>query len=349
MALFPVLEIEKSVQVQDKTRISAVKCYVTAGLETIENVSLEMGTGGTSIVLTPIGSPTPAAVAQDDWYTDWEWSSWSFDVDSNHNKIDIEQGGVSYVATIATAVYATQGSLATAIQTALNASGASGTFTVSIDEMQRLVIENTEAFKLLIETGENRYYGLLQHLGFEFDTDSSTSIKALPIEYGLKKITLSIDDGTNPAVTQSVYQKVYTEFGDRLFASDDELSHHEQDIRKWVPYGKSTFKYIHRRVVALIFEWLAKNGYQNADRKKFTKWDIKDLKEVRDWAVFMALKLIMEGNSNAVGDVFDLKARKYSSLETAARSRFLSIDIDQDGSVDFDENLRLFSANVFRR
>jgi hypothetical protein len=349
MALFPVLEIENSVQVKDKTRISAIKSYVTTGLEVIENVSVEMGSGGTSIVLTPIGSPTPEAKAQDEWFTDWEWSSWSFDVDSNHNKIDIEQAGALYVATIASATYSTQSALASAIQTALNASGASGTFTVSVDETQKLVISNTESFKVLIETGENRFNGLLQHLGFEYDSNDSTEVKALPIEYGLKKITLSIDDGTNPAVTQAIYQKVYTEYGDRLFASDDELAQHEQDIKKWVPYGKNSFKFIHRRVVALIFEWLAKNGYQNSDRKKFTKWDIKDLKEVRDWAIFMALRLIMEGNSNAVGDIFDLKATKYSSLEIAARSRFLSIDIDQNGSVDFDENLRLFSINVFRR
>lgn len=350
MAYFPVLEIEDKVQVGDKTRLSGVKSFVSTGGDPIVNVSVEPGAGATPIVLSPLGSPTPATTDAETWFTDWQWSDWAFDVDASNNKIDIEEASSLYVGTVAVANYTSVSSLVSAIQSALNAMGASGTFTVTIDEAQKIRVESTVPFEILNYTGANRFNGILKHLGFgEPDSGISNYHVGSPVEYGLRKITLSIDDDTNPAETLSFYQKVYTEYGDKLFSSDFDLKTHEEDILKWVSPGRSSFKDVHRRVQDLIFEYLAGHGYIKSTDEKFTKWDIKDHKELRDWATYMALQLIMEGCSNAVDDVFYRKAQKYSGLAIQARNRFVAIDIDGDGVVQSDEQLRLHSINLYRR
>lgn len=350
MAFFPVLEIEDKVQVNDKTRLSGTKSFTSTGADPLVNVSITPGGAGTPIVLSPLGSPTPATTESDKWYTDWQWTSWAFDVDASNNKIDIEEAGSVYVATVTPSAYTSVSSLVAAIQSALNAAGAVGTFTATVDEAQKIKIESTVPFEILNYTGDNRFNGLLQHLGFSpADSGISNYHIGSPVEYGLRKITLSVDDDTLPAETISLYQKVYTEYGDRLFSSDFELKNHEEDILKWVSPGRSSFKDVHRRVQEMIFEYLAGHGYIKATDEKFTKWDIKDSKELRDWATAWALQLIMEGSSNAVDDVFDRKARKYSSQAIQARNRFLAIDINGDGVVESDEQLRLHSINLFRR
>ena len=353
MALFAALEIESKVQVKDKTRLSALKCYKTPDALPIVNVSVTPGATGSAIALTPIGSPTAVAQEQDLWYTDFEWASWTFDVDSTNNKIDIEVGGSLYVATLTPATYTTEALLMAEIETALNASGSGLTFTMSIDELKRLTFSADGAFKLLPYTGVNRLNGLLKHIGFEdsLDTDSSTEVSGLPIEYGLRKITLDIDDDdVVPVTSQSVmYQKVYTELGDNLLSADFDLQKHEEDILKWVGPGRNTFKDVHRRVLDLILEYLAGEGYLSGDRKKLTKWDLVVKKDLRDWATYFALYLIFEGNSNAVDDIFGQKAVRYYTLMVKSRSRYISVDLDADGKADSDENLRLGTINLYQR
>ncbi len=344
MAMFPALELEAEVQVNDKTRLSGTKSFVSKGETAITTVTITPGATGSAVTVSGTG------LTSDDWYTDWQWTSWSFDIDSTNNKIDIEEGGSNYVATVSTSTYTSVSSLVSAIQTALNLAGASGTFTVTTDELSKITIASTVAFKLLPHSGDNRLNGLLKHVGFDLmdDTDSSLSQVGMPVEYGMKKVTLSVNNGTG-AVTIGLYQKVYLESGDRLFSTDSDMERHEEDIRKWVPLGRSSFKDIHRRAQAMILDWISQQGYVNSDRKTYTKWDLYDLSQVKEWATFLALQLIFEGNSNAVDDVFDKKAKKYASMALASRNRFLAIDIDQDGKIDFDENLRLHVGSIFRR
>ena len=63
----------------------------------------------------------------------------------------------------------------------------------------------------------------------------------------------------------------------------------------------------------------------------------------------LVLSLIFEGISNATDDVFDKKAKKYSSKAIEARNKFLTIDLNADGKLDLDESLRLNVGELFRR
>lgn len=346
--IFPIVEIEKEIQIGDKTRISAMKSFVSLNSLPIEEVSIALGMGATPIVISPVGIvPTTSEL----WYTDWIWTAYAFDLDSTCNKIDFEEAGVAYVATVATLSYSSVSDIATAMQTALNAAGATGTFTVSVDENYKITIASTVAFKLLLHTGVSKYSSLLPHVGFNgYDTVDSLSQIGMPVEYGRRKITVTCGDSSvDPDVDLVTYQHVFTEYGDRLFCSDDDLLRHEEDLLKWVIDGRSSHKDQIRRAQKIIIDSLLASGYVNAYHQAYTKWDILDLGQVREWSTYLALQLIFEGNSNAVDDIFDRKAKKYSSLVVTAKNRYLSLDIDKDGKIDFDENLRLQTINLFRR
>ena len=143
---------------------------------------------------------------------------------------------------------------------------------------------------------------------------------------------------------------VISEDTDDLYSSDAKLKDHESDILKFVPDGKATFKNIHRRVQTLILAWLDKEGYVDAQGNKFTKAALVDISEVTEWATFMALRLIFEGVSNAVDDIFAKKSSDYESLEKFHRERaVLRIDVDGDGVVSNGEQIDIRSAILVRR
>lgn len=340
MPMFPILEIEEKVQLVDKTRFSGIKSFTSKGETAISSVTITPGTGSTAISVFNSD--------QREWFTDFGWTSWSFDVDSSNNKIDFSEGSTLYSATIASAVYSSVTLLAIAIQTALNSAGGAGVFTLSTDENDKITFGSTVQFKLLGASGVNRYAGMLKHLGVSYDTDSALNYTSPVVEYGLKKVTLTVNNSSTP-VSSVFYQKVYTANGDCLFSSDSELVAIEEDILKWVPPGRSSFLDVHRKAQQQIMDWINAQGYRTTDDKPFTKFDVVDKSQVRQWAIYLALELIFEGNSNAVDDIFSKKSKSYNSKAISARNKFVQMDIDGSGSIDSDETLRLNSGSLFRR
>lgn len=337
MAIFKVLEIEESVQTSDKTRLSASKAYVSKGTSAITKVEIKPGADESFVDVFVANKP-------EDWYLDWQFDAWTFDIDSTNNKVDFSEGSSSYVATLTSGTYNSLSTLATEIQTQMNA--ASSGYTVSVTGVQSLKFENAAQFKLLAKSGDNENVGILKHLGFEEDTESDNEQVGI-VEYAIKKITLQI---TATAVeSTSFYIKVYNEYGDRLFSNDSNLQIHEDQILKWVSRGRSSFKNVHRRAQKIMIEWLDGNGYVDAFQGSFNKWSFVDLSDVKDWATYMALRLIFEGISNANDDIFAKKAQRYASMESQARNRYLKIDIDKDGILSTDEYARIRTGNLFTR
>jgi len=340
MALFPVLEIEKAVQLNDKTRLDGSKSFVSRGATAISTLTVTPGVGE-----TPISVYDSAEVLN--WYLDWKFSSFKLDVDSTNNKIDFKEGGAELTATVADGSY-TLSTIATAIETAMNAAG--GTYTVTIDKDEKMTITGLVAFTLLPLGGTNRDTSTLPHLGFKQDfTVADIDHEGAVMDAWIRKVTLTAGDGATTA-TESKYIKVLQETGDALFSNDSDLVSHEHDILKYVPPGRSSFKQTHRRVQELILAWLDEQGYVNVFGHKFTKFDIKDVEEVRQWATAMALKLIFRSVANAIDDVFSEKAKEYAIQEIVHRNRaVLRIDIDEDGEVDSHEQLGIGSGTVVRR
>lgn len=337
MALIPILSHEGIVQVYDKTRLDATRSFYTTGETAISTLTIKPGLDGPTINIYNADSSR--------WYTDWAWTSQTFDIDSTNDKIYYSEGGTDYTATVLPSTY-TVSTLCTAIKAALElASG--GTFSVTIDSTNnKITIAKSNARFVL--KGTEDYNALLPHIGFEELTSSSDSHTGMPVEYGIKKIALVANNG-GTAVTYYFYQKVLSVSGDWLFSGDIDLISEESSILKYLPVGKSSFLFMHRRAQEKILEWLDQNGYVNVYEKKFTKFDFINIDEVRTWSKYLCLELIFRDFGNAKDDVFKSKADYYEKLAIAARSKVvLRIDVNEDGIVDPDTSPDPWSGSMVR-
>ncbi len=210
MAIFKVLEFEEAVQVSDKTRLNASKSYVSKGTAAITAVTIKPGADATALSVF--------ATTQADWFLDWQYDSFAFDIDSTNNKIDFKEDGVALVATLTDGTYSVS-SLLVEIETQLGAAGAFN-YTVTIDIENKIHIEADGNFELLPVNGDNKAVQILKHIGFTEDTTDAIVQIGKPFEYGIRKITLSVTSGTGGGAvteTKDFYQKVYSEEGDYLF------------------------------------------------------------------------------------------------------------------------------------
>lgn len=235
MAIFPVIESEDTVQLNDKTRIDATKSFATQDESSINVVKIKASSGEDFISIS--------STTSSDWYLDWQYS-------------------------------------------------ASGTHTITV----------------LVEAG-------------------AASASA--------QFTKTIS-----AVTAA---------SDNLYSNDNDLRVHEPDILQYVPDGRSSFLNIHRRAQELMIDWLNRQGFVDDNANPLTKSAVITTSEVREWSTFLTLKLIFEGLSNAIDDIFAAKAKRYHRKMTESRKRALvRLDLNGDGTQDDLEGLDLANGRVFR-
>lgn len=349
MALIPDIQFPDKAQIGEKVRFDGSKSYVTKGSNPITTMTVATFEGASTI------SIFDADV--DERYLDYTYYNSVFfttDIVAGINdKIDFNEGGAQLTATVAAGAAKSLSTLASDIKTAMDSAGAN-TYTVSYDDFNKITISADGNFELMTGTGTNQADSLLPQIGFPFRYDGKdeafgNTITGNRTEYVLKEIELTIGDGASTATMQK-YLMLYDKDGDALFSDDSMLRASEPDILKWTPDGYNSWNYVHRESQELIIAWLDEKGMVNSDGKKFVKADIVDIEEFRQWSKFMTLRIIFEGLSNAVDDIFAQKAIKYGSLESQHKNRALiRIDIDGDGKIDNSEHVRIHSVDLFRR
>jgi hypothetical protein len=128
---------------------------------------------------------------------------------------------------------------------------------------------------------------------------------------------------------------------ENLFSDDAALQINESNIMSFLREGRNSFLDVHRRAQAIILDWLDAQGIHDDDDVRLTSAAIVDTQEVKEWATFVALRLIFEDASNAVDDIFSQKAEHYEAREIAARNRAKGIILDLDGDGEADETDRV--------
>ncbi len=346
MALFAALNLEKKVQINDKTRLDGVRSFTSKNANTL-----------TSMTIKPGGDQTAISVFNSDVenrYLDWQFTVFEVDIDATNNKINFKEGGAELTATLTSATY-TLAALATEIKTQLDAAGAL-TYTVSFSDDDKITISAPTAFSLLPNTGSNRLVSILPVLnlapraGFddrEFDnitTVTSKRVRSLP-----RAITVTIGDGDNTeAITK--YIELASVAGDNLFSNDQDLRAHKNSILDWLPDSRNSFLHIHRRSQELILDRLNKNGYIDIDGHPLTVDAIIQKDDVKEWSIYMSLRIIHDELSNDPDDDFFSKARGFQKSEETHRERvILRLDLDNDGKVDIGEGVQILGGNVVRR
>lgn len=336
--IFPHLEIEQKVQINDRSRLNAAKSFVSAGSDPLTSVLIKPGADETAVEVFNADS--------EQWFLDWEFTSWKIDIDSSNNKLDFSEGGSPLVATLSSGTY-TLATLLTQTKTQMDAAGVN-TYTLTSDENDKITISSTGGFGLLPVTGDNRPNGILPVLGFLVDTDSSSEQTGKRVESLPRRLTVTCTDGAETEA-RTITIQVYSVEGDKLFSNDADLRLHEADILKYVPPGRNTFMDVHRRSQEKILKWLDKEGYVDAFEKKFTKAAIVDIDEVKEWSTYISLRLISEGIRTGDEDIWTSKAKSYKGYEVEARNRaVLRLDINQDGTIDLGEQVRISTGEIYR-
>jgi hypothetical protein len=164
-----------------------------------------------------------------------------------------------------------------------------------------------------------------------------TSNKYLDWQYatnGTKSVIVRITTDGAP-VTFSKDIEVLSIADDKLFSGDAELVPHEPDVLQYTREGRNSFLDVHRTAQDRILTWLDEHRIWDDNGDRLTKAAIIDLEEVNDWSKFLTLKMIFEGLSNAIDDIFHEKAMRYESMMVSARNR-ASLRLDRDGDGEED-------------
>ena len=196
--------------------------------------------------------------------------------------------------------------------------------------------EATESFVDVTSTGNNRERNWF--LDWEYSGASRT------VDVTVRVTT----DGSPVTFTESI--SVLTAADDYLFSDDYDLLVKEEDITKWLPDGRTSFKYKHRQVQTMIVEDFNERGVVDTDGEKLTKAAFVEIDEVRQWSLNMVLSLIFKDNSNVVGDIYDQKANEYMSEALTHKHRaFYRLDLDGDGNISRGEQSPFRTVDIVRQ
>lgn len=168
---------------------------------------------------------------------------------------------------------------------------------------------------------------------------------------GTKTITLSLNDGSG-LVTVTKDIEIVSAATDALFSTDADLIPHEDDILKWLPDGRSSWNYMHRKAQDLILKELYKSRIYADDGSMLTSAEVIDVNEVKEWSLFKTLEMIMNFTSNKPDDVFRQKAQYYGSKEHEWMNyalNSLKLDFNKDGELTDSEEKRDFRTSAILR
>jgi hypothetical protein len=337
MSIISILELEEKIQINDKTRLNCAKSFVTPDETALTDLTIAAGLDASpiSVFSTNVKSR----------YLDWAYAARTFDIDSTNNKVYFTTKDGPFISTLAGGTY-NLSTLCLEFVAAMNAANP-GSYSVTFDSREKLTFSKVGSnIAMLGSRGPNN---ILPHVGFNDDTEFKSSSVGLPIEYGIKKITLTAVNASGTNVSY-YYQKVYNVLGDHLYSTDQDLLQHESDVTKYVQDGRSSFLNVHRRAQSLIVEWLDQNGFIDTNGKKFTKFAITDVTEVSAWSKYIALELIFRDFGNAKDDVFKEKADRYEKLAINSRQRaILRLDKDGDGKPDVDSSPDSWTGSLYRK
>ncbi len=331
MALFPVVIAENELQMNDKTRIDCSMSFASKGSPEVSTVTVLPYSGATAVSVFDSD--------KENWFLDWSYSDFKIDVTTENDDIVFDVAGTEYSANLTVASY-TLANYATHVASVMTTAHG-GTFSASTSGYN-VTITGPASFSFKASSVSTQLLAKL---------DEPKIIHGPKlIEYGQRLVTCTVSDSEGNSASSTQFVNVYSQEGDKLFCTDQDLVSHESDILKWVAPGRASFKNIIRRSQKLIIAWMDEKGYVDAYGYKYTKAAFVDIEEVRQWSIFMSLRIIFESMSNSVDDVFSVKSKKYEALEQGARQRaVLRVDFDNDGVVDLNEGVGISSGSLFRR
>lgn len=154
------------------------------------------------------------------------------------------------------------------------------------------------------------------------------------------KVRLEISTATPETKVKDYSITVVTEADDNLQSTDAMLYSYESELVKYLPEGRNSWKYLHRKALEEIIDYL----YRNAIYKYNEENGLRDLKIEKEdligdkldkWSTFETMIMIFQDIKSSNIDFFNEKIEDYTELRNDARKVYcIQIDSNGDGIVD---------------
>ena len=140
-----------------------------------------------------------------------------------------------------------------------------------------------------------------------------------------------------------------TEAIDNLFSDDSMIYALESELRKYLPYGRNSWKYIHRKAQEEILDYFYRNAILNPDNTKILKSQIIG-DSLEKWSTHEALLFIYQDIKSSNAASFNEKLKDYSAARAESRERYLiEYDSNKDSVVDELDIPRATQPTFFSR
>ena len=158
---------------------------------------------------------------------------------------------------------------------------------------------------------------------------------------GIKDVEIRVETDTPSDRTRTYQINVITKEDDSLFSGDSDIIGYEPDILNYLPKGKNSYLYAHRKAQDLIISYLDEQRIWNTDGSRVTKDQIASIaddevrEQFRQWSLFQTLHIIFQSIKVSGEDIFEDKKTYYKMLRDSARNRAsLRLDLNKDGELD---------------
>lgn len=201
-------------------------------------------------------------------------------------------------------------------------------FASSADEIEKIELTPGTGANPVDVTGA-------RYLDWQFDSAGSKAIKLEVFAGGgSKEMTLPI--------------QVLAVANDALFSTDSDLTPHEDSILDYVREGRNSFLDKHRAAQRLIIDHLDEKRIWDSEGNRLTKNALIKPEDLKSWSTYLTLSIIFEGISNAVDDIFSIKAAKYKAL-ASQKAGLATVRIDTEGDGQEDTRKSTLSSILVRR
>tara|TARA_R110000868_G_C10972634_1_gene770635 strand:+ start:17968 stop:18672 length:705 start_codon:yes stop_codon:yes gene_type:complete len=136
---------------------------------------------------------------------------------------------------------------------------------------------------------------------------------------------------------------------DFLFSDDSMIYSFENELKKYLPMGRNSWKYLHRKAQEEILDYFYRNGILNPDGSKILKTQLIG-DSLERWSTFETILLIYQDIKTSNAEAFNEKIVDYSEKRADARKRYLiEYDSNKDGNVDEEDSKVATQPTFFHR
>ena len=198
--------------------------------------------------------------------------------------------------------------------------------------------ELTESFISVFNTDQDKWF-----LDWAYTVDA------------IKTVTVRVEDDT-PSFREITYESiVLSKEDDSLFSGDSDLIGYEHDILNYLPKGKNSYLYAHRKSQEIIIAHLDEQRIWNQDGSRITKAQISAIvddeirEQFRQWSTFQTMLVIYNSIKVSNDDIFEDKKKYYEALRDGARNRSaLRLDLNKDTVID-SQSYDIRTVRMIRR